>query len=139
MFRKTFLRPNQSIQKSELTQAFPCDIHAYNFRMQAIQIHVHNFRPVSFITPRGTLYPQQLPLTLPTSGGRSVGIVRPRNFVFQSHMPTFKVMLAFHSLPHFCVFSDSFVSKSDILWHSITWLSPIIPHGPVVVWIVCCP
>jgi hypothetical protein len=26
--------------------------------------------------PRGTLYPQKLALTLPTSGGRSVGIVR---------------------------------------------------------------
>jgi hypothetical protein len=29
--------------------------------------------------PHGTLYPQQLALTLPTSGGRSVGIVRSRN------------------------------------------------------------
>jgi hypothetical protein len=28
--------------------------------------------------PRGTLYPQMLALTLPTSGGRSVGIVRSR-------------------------------------------------------------
>jgi hypothetical protein len=28
--------------------------------------------------PRGTLYPQKLVLTLPTSGGRSVGIVRSR-------------------------------------------------------------
>jgi hypothetical protein len=28
--------------------------------------------------PRGTLYPQKLPLTSPTSGGRSVGIVRSR-------------------------------------------------------------
>jgi hypothetical protein len=26
--------------------------------------------------PRGTLYPQRLPLNSPTSGGRSVGIVR---------------------------------------------------------------
>jgi hypothetical protein len=26
--------------------------------------------------PHGTLYPQKLPLTSPTSGGRSVGIVR---------------------------------------------------------------
>jgi hypothetical protein len=36
--------------------------------------------------PRGTLYPQKLALTSPTSGGRSVGIVRPRTqtteFVF---------------------------------------------------------
>jgi hypothetical protein len=28
--------------------------------------------------PRGTLYPQKLALTSPTSGGRSVGIVRSR-------------------------------------------------------------
>jgi hypothetical protein len=28
--------------------------------------------------PRGTLYPQNLALTSPTSGGRSVGIVRSR-------------------------------------------------------------
>jgi hypothetical protein len=28
--------------------------------------------------PRDTLYPQKLPLTSPTSGGRSVGIVRLR-------------------------------------------------------------
>jgi hypothetical protein len=28
--------------------------------------------------PRGTLYPQKLPLTSPTTGGRSVGIVRSR-------------------------------------------------------------
>jgi hypothetical protein len=28
--------------------------------------------------PRGTLYPQKLPITSPTSGGRSVGIVRSR-------------------------------------------------------------
>jgi hypothetical protein len=28
--------------------------------------------------PRGTLYPQKVALTSPTSGGRSVGIVRPR-------------------------------------------------------------
>jgi hypothetical protein len=28
--------------------------------------------------PCGTLYPQKLALTLPTSGGRSVGIVRLR-------------------------------------------------------------
>jgi hypothetical protein len=28
--------------------------------------------------PRGTLYPQKLALTSPTSGGRSVGIVRLR-------------------------------------------------------------
>jgi hypothetical protein len=28
--------------------------------------------------PRDTLYPQKLALTLPTSGGRSVGIVRSR-------------------------------------------------------------
>jgi hypothetical protein len=29
--------------------------------------------------PRGTLYPQKLAITSPTSGGRSVGIVRPRS------------------------------------------------------------
>jgi hypothetical protein len=29
-------------------------------------------------SPRGTLYPQKLALTSPTSGGRSVGIVRSR-------------------------------------------------------------
>jgi hypothetical protein len=28
--------------------------------------------------PRGTLYPQKMALTLPTSGGRSIGIVRSR-------------------------------------------------------------
>jgi hypothetical protein len=28
--------------------------------------------------PRGTLYPQNLALTSPTSGGRSVGVVRSR-------------------------------------------------------------
>jgi hypothetical protein len=28
--------------------------------------------------PRGTLYPQKLAITTPTSGGRSVGIVRSR-------------------------------------------------------------
>jgi hypothetical protein len=28
--------------------------------------------------PRGTLYPQKLAITSPTSGGRSVGIVRSR-------------------------------------------------------------
>jgi hypothetical protein len=28
--------------------------------------------------PRGTIYPQKLALTSPTSGGRSVGIVRSR-------------------------------------------------------------
>jgi hypothetical protein len=28
--------------------------------------------------PRGTLYPQKLTITSPTSGGRSVGIVRSR-------------------------------------------------------------
>jgi hypothetical protein len=30
------------------------------------------------IRPRGTVYPQTLALTSPTSDGRSVGIVRPR-------------------------------------------------------------
>jgi hypothetical protein len=30
------------------------------------------------ITPRGTLYPQKLAVTSPTSGGRSVGVVRYR-------------------------------------------------------------
>jgi hypothetical protein len=28
--------------------------------------------------PRGNVYPQKLALTLPTSGGRSVGVVRSR-------------------------------------------------------------
>jgi hypothetical protein len=28
--------------------------------------------------PRGTLYPQKLALTSPTSGGRSIGVVRSR-------------------------------------------------------------
>jgi hypothetical protein len=28
--------------------------------------------------PRGTLYPQKLAITSPTSGGRSVGIIRSR-------------------------------------------------------------
>jgi hypothetical protein len=36
--------------------------------------------------PRGTLYPQKLALTTPTSGGRSVGIVQATEFslVFKS-------------------------------------------------------
>jgi hypothetical protein len=32
----------------------------------------------NFWLPRGTLYPQKLAITSPTSGGRSVGIVRTR-------------------------------------------------------------
>jgi hypothetical protein len=40
-------------------------------------------------SPRGTLYPQKLAITSPTSGGRSVGIVRSRTqtmefFLFRS-------------------------------------------------------
>jgi hypothetical protein len=43
--------------------------------------------------PRGTLYPQKLAITSPTSGGRSVGIVRSRTQAmefsfFFSYFPT---------------------------------------------------
>jgi hypothetical protein len=43
-------------------------------------------RKVASRSPRGTLYPQKLAIASPTSGGRSVGIVRSRTqtmeFVF---------------------------------------------------------
>jgi hypothetical protein len=44
------------------------------------------------VWPRGTLYPQKLAITSPTSGGRSVGIVRSQtqtmefSLVFQDDM-----------------------------------------------------
>jgi hypothetical protein len=37
-----------------------------------------DFRRDPLRWPRGTLYPQKLALALPTSGGRSVGVVRSR-------------------------------------------------------------
>jgi hypothetical protein len=43
-----------------------------------LEILEHGRRDPSF-WPHGTLYPQELALTLPTSGGRSVLIVRSRN------------------------------------------------------------
>jgi hypothetical protein len=49
--------------------------------------------------PRGTLYPQKLALTSPTSGGRSVGIVRSRTqateFSFFNSWCTYRVLLQY--------------------------------------------
>jgi hypothetical protein len=42
-----------------------------------LEIREYNRRDLSR-WPRGSLYPQNLELTSPTSGGRSVGIVRSR-------------------------------------------------------------
>jgi hypothetical protein len=44
-------------------------------------------------SPCGTLYPQKLAITLPTSGGRSVGIVRSRTQTME-----FVLLLVLHSL-----------------------------------------
>jgi hypothetical protein len=47
--------------------------------------------------PRGTFYPHKLAITSPTSGGRSVGIVRSRtqtmDFFFLDHMREFPLKL----------------------------------------------
>jgi hypothetical protein len=51
--------------------------------------------------PRGTLHPQKLAITSPTSGGRSVGIVRSRTqtmgfvFVF-TYLSLFKLITLFY-------------------------------------------
>jgi hypothetical protein len=44
--------------------------------------------------PRGTLYPQRLALTSPTSGGRSVGIVRSRTQTTEFVVPRWSVRTA---------------------------------------------
>jgi hypothetical protein len=53
--------------------------------------------------PRGTLYPQKLALTSPTSGGRSVGIVRsrrPRSLVFFFSLYEIKTALGWTYISH---------------------------------------
>jgi hypothetical protein len=55
--------------------------------------------------PRGTLYPQQLPITSPTRGGRSVGIVRSRTQTMEFSL----------------VLGDSIIALFvDRLWHAYT-------------------
>jgi hypothetical protein len=49
--------------------------------------------------PRGTLYPQKLAVISPTSGGRSVGIVRSRTQTME-----FFFFLFFFFLPWRCVY-----------------------------------
>jgi hypothetical protein len=57
--------------------------------------------------PRGTLYPQNLTLTLPTSGGRSVGIVRSR-----TQTTEFSLIFSFKTKESYESYLDNF-----ILWN----------------------
>jgi hypothetical protein len=54
-----------------------CYIYIYIYIMKCYLYNSNKLNTNIYIT-RGTLYPQKLTITSPTSGGRSVGIVRSR-------------------------------------------------------------
>jgi hypothetical protein len=55
--------------------------------------------------PHGNLYPQKLAITSPTSGGRSVGVVRSRTqtteFFFTGDMSVIRVCISHNKLPNY--------------------------------------
>jgi hypothetical protein len=69
--------------------------------------------------PRGTLYPQKLALTSPTSGGRSVGIVRSQTqttkfvFVFLYSMAPEAISVSYLIIPliSLCVYLTPVVAR----------------------------
>jgi hypothetical protein len=63
--------------------------------------------------PRGTLYPQKLALTSPTSGGRRIGIVRSRTKATEFSLVSFLILQV-----HVCtnVMEDSAISVFKEKW-----------------------
>jgi hypothetical protein len=78
----------------------------------------YNGRGNSLRWPRNTLYPQRLALTSPTSGGRSVGIVRLRTTATEIII-TFLRAITAHQTPTFTEWLQQLCCCSCTrLWHS---------------------
>jgi hypothetical protein len=79
--------------------------------------------------PRGTLYPQKLAITSPTSGGRSVGIVRSRTQTMEFSLVLVSDIRITLQFGHNCFFPDHFQFTYQILFDTLflatdSWRAP---------------